>query len=325
MALSPARAHGSTPDPRTATADGRSGKSGGSPAPHRAGAGAGRGAARPGTGPAGSTPWTITAIGVRPRRQRALLARAALEAPRTPGALALRAAGREPRRLHRQRAAASTSCAARAAADVDGRLDAQSSARAGAPSSALDRADTETGDRRPAASLGAPRRSRSCAAEALPKSSCDALALRLRRLARAGVTAPCCRGRRADRVRAAAQDGGATPPCGCAARRRERPARRGAGFGSRHQPAGDPRPVHGRDGIEVVAVGSDKPDAMALQRAAGAGNRDRGVRRRRLPGPRGARRRDRRLARGAGGRAGGARRLHAAAVGRVHRPRSPGG
>ena len=29
--------------------------------------------------------------------------------------------------------------------------------------------------------------------------------------------------------------------------------------------------VHGRDGVDVVAVGSDKPDAMALQRAARAG------------------------------------------------------
>jgi phosphoribosylglycinamide formyltransferase-1 len=29
--------------------------------------------------------------------------------------------------------------------------------------------------------------------------------------------------------------------------------------------------VHGRDGIEVTAVASDKPDAMALDRAAGAG------------------------------------------------------
>ena len=29
--------------------------------------------------------------------------------------------------------------------------------------------------------------------------------------------------------------------------------------------------LHGRDGIEVVAVASDKPDAQALERAAGAG------------------------------------------------------
>jgi phosphoribosylglycinamide formyltransferase-1 len=29
--------------------------------------------------------------------------------------------------------------------------------------------------------------------------------------------------------------------------------------------------VHGRDGCEVVGVGSDKPDAMALERAGGAG------------------------------------------------------
>jgi phosphoribosylglycinamide formyltransferase 1 len=29
--------------------------------------------------------------------------------------------------------------------------------------------------------------------------------------------------------------------------------------------------LHGRDGIEVVAVGSDKPEAMALERAAAAG------------------------------------------------------
>jgi phosphoribosylglycinamide formyltransferase-1 len=29
--------------------------------------------------------------------------------------------------------------------------------------------------------------------------------------------------------------------------------------------------VHGRDGVDVVAVGSDKPDALALERAKGAG------------------------------------------------------
>ena len=29
--------------------------------------------------------------------------------------------------------------------------------------------------------------------------------------------------------------------------------------------------VHGRDGVEVVGVGSDKPDAQALERARGAG------------------------------------------------------
>ena len=33
--------------------------------------------------------------------------------------------------------------------------------------------------------------------------------------------------------------------------------------------------LHGRDGIEVVAVGSDKPGAGALERAAGGGGRDR--------------------------------------------------
>ena len=34
--------------------------------------------------------------------------------------------------------------------------------------------------------------------------------------------------------------------------------------------------VHGREGVEVVAVGSDKPDAQALERARAAGRRDRG-------------------------------------------------
>ena len=33
--------------------------------------------------------------------------------------------------------------------------------------------------------------------------------------------------------------------------------------------------VHGRDGVEVVAVGSDKPGAQALARARGAGVADR--------------------------------------------------
>ena len=42
--------------------------------------------------------------------------------------------------------------------------------------------------------------------------------------------------------------------------------------GSGHQPAGDPRPAaRGEDGIEVVGVGSDKPDATALERARAAG------------------------------------------------------
>ena len=49
--------------------------------------------------------------------------------------------------------------------------------------------------------------------------------------------------------------------------------------------------VHGRDGVEVVGVGSDKPDAQALERAALARRRDRACSR--APtyrGPRGARR-----------------------------------
>ncbi len=57
--------------------------------------------------------------------------------------------------------------------------------------------------------------------------------------------------------------------------------------------------LHGRDGIEVVGVGSDKPEARALERAREAGVETavfpaRGVRR-----PRGPRRRDGRLDRGA--------------------------
>jgi phosphoribosylglycinamide formyltransferase-1 len=42
-----------------------------------------------------------------------------------------------------------------------------------------------------------------------------------------------------------------------------------SGFGSNLQAILDD--VHGRDGVEVVAVGSDKPDARALRRAAEAG------------------------------------------------------
>ena len=47
--------------------------------------------------------------------------------------------------------------------------------------------------------------------------------------------------------------------------------RRRARLGRRHQPAGAARRVHGRDGIEIVAVASDKPDARALERARAAG------------------------------------------------------
>ena len=44
--------------------------------------------------------------------------------------------------------------------------------------------------------------------------------------------------------------------------------------------------VHGRDGIEVDVVVSNRADARALERAREAGRRDGGLRRRRLPGPR---------------------------------------
>ena len=55
--------------------------------------------------------------------------------------------------------------------------------------------------------------------------------------------------------------------------------------------------VHGREGVEIVAVGSDKADARALERARAAGVADaRSFAARRLRGPRGARRRDGRLA-----------------------------
>ena len=77
--------------------------------------------------------------------------------------------------------------------------------------------------------------------------------------------------------------------------------------------------VHGRDGVEVVGVGSDKPDAQALERARGAGVAtqvfergafaDRPARDRAIAG----------LARGAGRRARRARGLHAAARPRVPR------
>ena len=50
--------------------------------------------------------------------------------------------------------------------------------------------------------------------------------------------------------------------------------------------------LHGRDGIEVVGVGSDKPGARALERAARGRGRDRGLPARRLRRPRGARRGD---------------------------------
>ncbi len=70
--------------------------------------------------------------------------------------------------------------------------------------------------------------------------------------------------------------------------------------------------VHGRDAVEVVAVGSDKPGAPALERRSRG--RDRG---RRVPGravrrPGATRSGDRRLARRAGGRPDRPRRLHAA-------------
>ena len=44
--------------------------------------------------------------------------------------------------------------------------------------------------------------------------------------------------------------------------------------------------VHGREGVEVVAVGSDKPDAQALERAQAAGVDDGGLRARRVRRPR---------------------------------------
>ena len=77
--------------------------------------------------------------------------------------------------------------------------------------------------------------------------------------------------------------------------------------------------LHGRDGIEVVGVASDKPRAEALERARAAG-----VETAVFPAadhrrPRRARPRDRRLADGAGGRPGGAGGLHAAALASVHR------
>ena len=55
--------------------------------------------------------------------------------------------------------------------------------------------------------------------------------------------------------------------------------------------------VHGRDGVEVVAVGSDKPGARALERAAAAGVAGAGVPGGRACRPPRARRGDRRLAR----------------------------
>ena len=59
--------------------------------------------------------------------------------------------------------------------------------------------------------------------------------------------------------------------------------------------------VHGRDGVEIVAVASDKPDAPALERARAAGVATRAFPVERVRGDRTARDRgDRRVAGGAG-------------------------
>ena len=71
--------------------------------------------------------------------------------------------------------------------------------------------------------------------------------------------------------------------------------------------------VHGRDGVEVVAVGSDKPEARALERARARRRADARAFPRRARRPPRARSRDGRLARGRRRRARRARRLHAAA------------
>ena len=78
--------------------------------------------------------------------------------------------------------------------------------------------------------------------------------------------------------------------------------------------------VHGRDDVEIVAVASDKPGARALERARAAGvaagsfpGRPTTTGRRARPGDGGVAGRPR-------GRAGRARRLHAAALGRVPVP-----
>ncbi len=58
----------------------------------------------------------------------------------------------------------------------------------------------------------------------------------------------------------------------------------------RHQPAGDPRRAARARGIEVIGVGSDKPDARALERARDAGVETAVFPAQRLSRPRGARR-----------------------------------
>ena len=55
--------------------------------------------------------------------------------------------------------------------------------------------------------------------------------------------------------------------------------------------------LHGKGGIEVVGVGSDKPGARGARTRRRSRDRDRDLRRRRLSQPPGARPRDRRLAR----------------------------
>ena len=77
--------------------------------------------------------------------------------------------------------------------------------------------------------------------------------------------------RLADRRRAPGVDRRPVPETGRDGRWRREPAGSGArlGHGTNLQAILDT--VHGEDGIEVVGVGSDKPEAMALERADGAG------------------------------------------------------
>ena len=181
-----------------------------------------------------------------------------------------------------------------------------------------------------------PRRSRSSAAPARSRSSAAGAA----RWSSSTATTSCPAtatsttgaptspraGRRAARRRAPALDRREVPEArGCRAGRVGRTGRDGklpdrrARLGQRHQPAGDPRPVHGRDGVEVVGVGSDKPGGAGARAGERRGDRDRDLLRGRATATARRATGDRRLARAARGRPGRPRRLHAAALGEVRR------
>ena len=98
------------------------------------------------------------------------------------------------------------------------------------------------------------------------------------------------RGRRADRRRPAALDRRALPEAagGGGGVSAMRVGVLASGTGTNLQAILDQ--LHGRDGIDVVAVGSDKPGAQALERRRARRDRGRRLPRRRASRPRGARR-----------------------------------